>query len=98
MTTLITRFEQTRPKQALLRIEGSLLSIDAQTIEHLCLELCRRGIRITINLSRVGFLTEGAADILCRLRQRCGVVLERMHLVAQEIIEVSEMSSKEVSI
>jgi len=98
MTTLITRFEQTKPKQATLRIEGSLLLVHAQTIEDHCLDLRRRGIHITINLARIGFLTNGAAEILYRLRRQFGVVLEGTQFVAREIVDSSEMSLKNARI
>ena len=90
MTTRITQFENEKTRQTILKLEGTLLLPDAQVLEAACQDLCQNGTRVTVNLSGVGFVTDSAAEILCRLRKTCGVVLEGMHLFVQQVIEITD--------
>ena len=90
MTTRITEFEGKATMQAILKLEGTLLQIDAQVLEEACERLIRKGRAITINLSGIRFVTDGAAQVLCRLKRSRGVVLEGMHLFVQQVIEMNE--------
>jgi len=90
MTTRITEFEGTATMQAILKLEGTLLLIDAQILEEACDRLMRKGRSVTINLSGIGFVTDAAAEILCRLRRTKGVVLEGMHLFVRQVIDMNE--------
>lgn len=91
MTTRITRLEDARQNQMILRIEGTLTVADAKLLEEICADVRdEMGYGITIDLAGVGFLGQQSAAILCRLKESAELKLQGAPLFVQQIIEAVE--------
>ena len=91
MTTRITRLEDERQNQMVLKIEGTLTVTDAKLLEEICEDVREElGYGITIDLAGVAFLGHQSAAILCRLKDTPELKLQGTPLFVQQIIEAAE--------
>jgi anti-anti-sigma regulatory factor len=91
MTTRITRLEDEKRNQMVLKIEGTLTVADAKLLEEICEDVREElGYGITIDLAGIAFLGYQSAAILCRLKNTPRLKLQRTPLFVQQIIESAE--------